>query len=271
MRVLFLGDVVGTPGVEGVRRALPGIVASEAIDLVVANGENAANGGSGITPRLYRQLRHAGVDVVTLGDHVYKKLEIESVLADEAEPICRPANYPPSAIGKRVAYATARDGTPVAVFCVQGRTFMRSADCPFRAADEVLASIGDRARVVIVDVHAEATADKYLLAHHLDGRVSAIFGTHTHVQTADEQILAGGTAFVCDVGMTGPHASVLGRRVDRVLETARTFRPTAFDVASGDVRLMGAIADVDVATTRALAIRRFRHGVEQQIDQGSRQ
>ncbi len=254
MRILFIGDVVGTPGVNFLRRALPVLVAHERVDCVIANAENAA-GGSGLTASLYRKLRDAGVDLITLGDHVYKKQEIIPTLERE-ERVCRPANFPPDAPGREAALAAARDGTPVAALCVLGRTFMRPVDCPFRAADRVLEGLPPEVKVVVVDAHAEATADKYLLGHHLKGRVSAVLGTHTHVPTADEQVLPGGTAFISDVGMTGPYDSVLGRRVDRVLFTTVTFVPSAFDVAEGDPRLGGALVDVDPATGRATAIRR---------------
>jgi metallophosphoesterase (TIGR00282 family) len=255
MRILFIGDIVGTPGVNFVRRALPPLIATEHIDVVIANAENAAN-GSGLTARLYRRLRMAGVDLMTLGDHIYKKQEIIPTLEQE-ERLCKPANFPPDAPGRDVARALARDGTPVAVLSVLGRTFMRAVDCPFRAVDRVLERTSKEVRCIVVDVHAEATADKYLLAHHLKGRVSAVLGTHTHVPTADEQLLPGGTAFISDVGMTGPYDSILGRRVDRVLATAITFVPTAFDVAEGDPRLGGALVDVDPATGRSSAIRRI--------------
>jgi hypothetical protein len=254
MRILFIGDVVGSPGVNFVRRALPVLVAHERVDCVIANAENAA-GGSGLTAALYRKLRDAGVDLITLGDHVYKKQEIIATLQNE-ERVCRPANFPPDAPGREAAVAVARDGTPVAALCVLGRTFMRPVDCPFRAADRVLAALPPEVKVVVLDAHAEATADKYLLGHHLKGRVSAVLGTHTHVPTADEQVLPGGTAFISDVGMTGPYDSILGRRVDRVLFTTVTFVPSAFDVAEGDPRLGGALVDVDPATGRATAIRR---------------
>jgi metallophosphoesterase (TIGR00282 family) len=254
MRILFIGDIVGTPGVNFVRKALPELIRRERLDLVIANAENAA-GGSGLTPRLYRRLRDAGVDLVTLGDHIYKKAEIIDLMQKD-DRLCKPANFPPDAPGREVIVAPARDGTPVAVFSVLGRTFMRSVDCPFRAADRVVAALEGKAKVIVVDAHAEATADKYLLGHHLKGRVSAVLGTHTHVQTADEHILPGGTAFVCDVGMTGPYNSILGRRIDRVLTTTVTFVPTAFDVAEGDVRLGGAIVEVDGQTGQASAIQR---------------
>lgn len=255
MRILFIGDIVGTPGVNFVRRAVPWLIERERLDLVVANAENAA-GGSGLTPRLYRRLRTAGVDLCTLGDHIYKKAEIIDTL-DREDRLCKPANFPPEAPGRLYALAPARDGTPVAVFSVLGRTFMRPVDCPFHAADRVLAELQGKAQVILVDAHAEATADKYLLARYLEGRVSAVLGTHTHVPTADEQVLPGGTAFQCDVGMTGPYDSILGRRVDRVLTTVTTFIPTPFDVADGDVRLGGAIVEVDPASGRATSIRRL--------------
>lgn len=256
MRILFLGDVVGPPGLERIRQALPGVIAAESLDLVIANSENAAN-GSGLTPRQYRQLRAAGVDAVTLGDHIYRRMEIFATLEKE-DRVCKPANFPPGAPGRDFILVPAKDGTLVGVFSLLGRTFMRPVDCPFLAADRVLAELSEKAKCLVVDVHAEATADKYLLGHHLKGRVSAVFGTHTHVATADEQIMPGGTAYITDVGMCGPHDSILGRRVDRVLPTTIDFVPTMFEVASGDVRLNGAIVEVDPATGRAESIRRYQ-------------
>lgn len=253
MRILFIGDIVGTPGVDFVRRAVPLLIERERLDLVIANAENAA-GGSGLTAKLYRRLRGAGVDLFTLGDHIYRKAEIIPTLLAE-DRLCKPANFPADAPGREVVFGEGRDGTAVALFSVLGRTFMRACDCPFRAADRVLEAVAGRARVIVVDAHAEATADKYLLLHYLKGRVSAVLGTHTHVPTADEQVLDG-TAFVCDVGMTGPYSGVLGRRADRVLSATVTFVPTPFDVAEGDVRLGGAIVEIDAATGRATAIRR---------------
>jgi metallophosphoesterase (TIGR00282 family) len=255
MRVLFLGDIVGKPGVGFLRRALPVLTGREQIDFVVANAENATD-GSGLAPKDYRRIRDAGVDLVTLGDHVYRKKDIISAL-EEDEHLCKPANYPADAPGRPFAISAARDGTVVAAFCLLGRTYMRPVDCPYRAADRVLAELAGRTRCILVDMHAEATADKYLMAHYLKGRVSAVLGTHTHVPTADEQILAGGTAFISDVGMTGPYDSVLGRRIDRVLSTSLTFVPTAFDVATDDPRLGGAVVDIDPATGQATGIRRL--------------
>ncbi len=255
MRILFLGDIVGQPGVAFVKRALPLLVPHEGIDLVVANAENAS-GGSGMTPAVYRELRQAGVDVVTLGDHIYKRAEIIPTL-EKDDHVCKPANFAPQAPGREFVIAPARDGTLVAVLSLLGRTFMRPVDCPFQAADRVLAALEGKTRCILVDMHAEATAEKYLMVHHLKGRVSAVLGTHTHVPTADEQVFPPGTAFISDVGMTGPYDSVLGRRVDRVLATTITFIPSAFDVATGDPRLGGAIIDIEAASGRATGIRRL--------------
>jgi metallophosphoesterase (TIGR00282 family) len=254
MRVLFVGDVVGSPGLELLKKGLASLKRDEALDLIIVNAENASH-GSGLTPRDYRHVRAAGADVVTLGDHIYKKQEITDILAAGTEPICKPANFPRSAPGRDFILVE-KAGVTVAVISLLGRTYMRPVDCPYEAVDRVLAEIGTQARVILIDIHAEATADKYLLLHHVKGRVSAVFGTHTHVQTADEQILPEGTAFLCDAGMTGPYESVLGRRVDRVLRTATTFLPSSFDVATGDVRLAGVIVDIEESTGKATAIRR---------------
>jgi len=250
---MLIGDIVGKPGRQIVARAVPGLILSEQLDLVVANAENSA-GGSGLTPANYQEIMAAGVDCITLGDHIYRRREIISVL--EKQPnIVKPANFPSTAPGKNYALVRARNGVQVAVLSLLGRVFMRPVDCPWAAADRVLAELPS-AKVILVDFHAEATSDKQLMGRYLDGRVSAVLGTHTHVPTADEQVLPGGTAFQCDVGMTGPHESILGRRVDRVLEATLTFKPTHFEVASGDVRLNGTIVEVDPETGRATSVRR---------------
>lgn len=256
MRILLIGDIVGKPGRQIVVRALPGLIQRESLDLVIANAENAA-AGTGLTPAIYEELISAGVDGVTLGDHIYKRNEIIGTLESE-ENIVKPANYPPQAPGKDSMILTAKNGVRVGVVSLMGRVFMRPVDCPWAAADRVLSQLPADIKVIVVDFHAEATSDKQLLARYLDGRVSAVLGTHTHVPTADECVLPGGAAFQCDVGMTGPYDSVLGRRVDRVLETTITFNPTHFDVATGDVRLCGAMVDVDPQTGRAISIRRVR-------------
>jgi 2',3'-cyclic-nucleotide 2'-phosphodiesterase len=263
MRLLLIGDIVGKPGRQIVCRALKPLIEREQLAFVVANAENAA-GGSGITPAIYRELLSAGVDVVTLGDHIYRRSEINDVLQTEHN-IVKPANYPPEAPGHDVAVVTTKNGAPVAVLSLMGRVFMRPVDCPFKAADRVLAGLSKEIRVVLVDFHAEATSDKQLMGRYLDGRVSAVLGTHTHVPTADECIFPGGTAFQCDVGMTGPYESILGRQIERVMETTLTFNPTAFDVASGDVRLSGTIVDVDPETGNAIGIRRLLVRENEQI------
>src|SRR5688572_1059209 len=255
MRILLIGDIVGKPGERIVTRSMAGLRRRENIDLVIANAENAAD-GSGLAPSIYRRLVASGVDCITLGDHIYRRSEIVGVLTT-AENIVRPANFPASAPGKTWCIVTAADGTKVAVISLLGRVFMRPVDCPWTAVDRVLAEIPADIKVRFIDFHAEATSDKQLMGRHLDGRVTAVLGTHTHVTTADEQIFPGGTAFQCDVGMTGPHASILGRRIDRVMETTLTFQPTQFDVATDDVRLCGSIVEVDPSTGLATSIRRL--------------
>lgn len=254
MNILFVGDIVGKPGREVVRRALARLIQQEKLDLVVANAENAA-GGSGITPAIYHELRQCGVDCITMGDHIYRRKEILPTLRSE-DRIVKPANFPPEAPGTELAVVPAANGVPVAVFSLLGRVFMRPVDCPWHAADRILAQVPEQVRVVLLDFHAEATSDKQLMGRYLDGRVTAVLGTHTHVPTADEQILPGGTAFQCDVGMTGPYDSILGRRVDRVLEATRTFVPAKFEVATDQVRLSGSIVQADPITGKAQAIRR---------------
>lgn len=255
LSILFIGDVVGAPGRRIITQALPRLIRRWDLGLVVCNAENSA-GGSGITPKCFEELQEAGVDVFTLGDHVYRKDEVFA-LFDRTDRLCRPANLPPDAPGPELVFAEARDGTVVATFTLLGRTFMKPVDCPFRAADRLLERIGSSARVIVVDAHAEATSDKQLLGRYLDGRASAVLGTHTHVATADERVLPNGTAYQTDVGMTGPYDSILGRRYDRVLTATLVGIPQFFEVATGDPRLCGAVVEVDPATGKATAIRRI--------------
>ncbi len=255
MRFLFIGDIVGRPGRDLVIRALPGLVVRHQLDLVIANAENAA-AGSGITPAIYRDLVEAGIDAITLGDHVYRRREIYSVLKNENN-IVRPANLPEEAVGRQWTVVTAHDGTQVAVFCILGQLFMKPADNPWRAADRILAEVPSDVRVRFLDFHVEATSEAQLMGRYLDGKVTAVLGTHTHVPTADECVLPGGTAFQADVGMTGPYESIIGRRIDRVMETTLTANPTQFEVATKDNRLGGAIIDVDPETGLANSIQRL--------------
>jgi 2',3'-cyclic-nucleotide 2'-phosphodiesterase len=254
LKILFIGDVVGSPGRKILGQALSRLIPRWGIDLVVCNAENAA-GGSGLTIATYEELLEAGVDVFTMGDHIYRKDEIFT-LFDRSDRLLRPTNFPPDSPGAEFTLAEARDGTAVAVFSLIGRVFLRPVDCPFRAADRVLQGLNPSVKVIVVDVHAEATSEKQLLGRYLDGRVSAVLGTHTHVATADEQILPGGTAYQTDVGMTGPYDSILGRRYDRVLAATLTAVPHHFDVATGDPRLCGALIEVDPQNGRASSIKR---------------
>jgi metallophosphoesterase (TIGR00282 family) len=251
----MIGDIVGKPGRKILTQAVRGLKIEEKLDLVVANGENAA-AGSGITPPIYHELLAAGIDCVTLGDHAFRRREVFSIIETEKK-IVRPANYPQDAPGHPYTVLRCRNQVRVAIFSMLGRVFMSPVDCPLRAADRVLSSLPSDVHVIMLDYHAEATSDKQLMGRYLDGRVSAVLGTHTHVQTADEQVLPGGTAFISDVGMTGPFYSILGRRIDRVMETTRTFRPTHFEVANKDPKICGAIVDIDPETGKSLSIRRI--------------
>jgi metallophosphoesterase (TIGR00282 family) len=260
LRLLFLGDVVGRPGRRAVATFLRGVPPSERADFVVANGENAS-GGKGIDPETAEELQDAGVDVITTGNHVWQKREIAPYL-DETERVLRPINMAPGVpgVGSTVRCAR-REQVPIGVVNVIGRVFMPLADCPFRTASAAVESLRARAAIILVDMHGEATSEKVAMGRHLDGRVSAVIGSHTHVQTADEGILPGGTAYLTDAGMCGPEDSVLGVRTDRVIARFLTQLPTRFDVAAGPAIVQGAVIDVDVRSGRAIAIRRVRERV----------
>ena len=255
MRILCLGDIVGRPGRQAVHDKLPGLVRDHKVDLVIANAENIA-GGTGITQNLFHKVRSYGVHVVTLGDHAFKKVDIVPSMASER--LVRPANLSGQAAGRGFTTVTADDGTVVGVFTCLGRVFMSHlpADDPFAAADRVLAQFPKAVKVIVAEIHAEATSEKVAFGHHLDGRASLVFGTHTHIPTADAKILERGTAYVTDLGMCGPYDSVLGRRKDRVLKFMTTNMPAPFDVATGDVRLSGVVAEVNPDTGRAVSIER---------------
>jgi metallophosphoesterase (TIGR00282 family) len=254
-RLLFIGDIVGKPGRDIVCGAVNALKAKHELDLVIANAENAA-GGSGLTPAIYRELVRAGVDAITLGDHIYRRKEIYPVLENEPN-IVKPANLPPDSVGREWVVVEARGGVRVAIACLLGQLFMRPVNSPWHTADRVLAAVPEDVRIRFIDFHAEATSEMQLMGRYLDGRVTAVLGTHTHVPTADECILPNGTAFQCDVGMTGPYDSIIGRRIDRVLETTLTGLPTEFDVATKDIRLCGTIVTADAETGRATAIERL--------------
>ena len=254
VRLLFLGDVVGEAGRRIVRRAVPLLRAARAIDVVVVNAENAA-GGSGLDRKCFGQLSAAGVDAMTLGDHAFRRKGVFDLFREQA-PVCRPCNFPPDAPGPGHVVVQA-GGVKVAVVNVQGRVFMKAVDCPLRALDRELDLLEDDVRIRLVDVHAEATAEKQTVLRHLAGRVTAVLGTHTHVPTADAEIVAG-TAFQCDVGMCGGHDGVIGREVEPVLSSAWDFRPRRFAVAAGDPRIGGALVECDPDTGRAAAIESLR-------------
>lgn len=255
MRIVMLGDVVGRPGRSAVARYLRERGAEA--DVVIANGENAA-GGRGIDPESAESLRDAGVDVITTGNHVWQYREIEAYLR-ESTRVIRPANYPVECPGRGWTIVRARhEEAAVAVVNLVGRVFMGPADCPFRSAETALDAIGSRARVVVVDMHAEATSEKVAMGRFLDGRVTGVIGTHTHVQTADDEILPGGTAYLTDAGMCGPAESVLGIRADRVVERFRTLMPNRFVVATGPAVVQGVEIEVDPDQGRALGIRRIQ-------------
>ena len=266
LRVLMVGDVVGKPGRDVVIRRMRDIRETYEIDFVVCNAENAA-GGSGITPEIYNAIVQAGVDCVTLGDHAFRQKSFLPVLRSNDQRVVRPANLPSEAPGRgwTILEAPATEKRPavkIGVAALLGRVFMQTqGDNPLAAADKLLEKFAD-VRARFLDFHAEATSETQIVGRYLDGRFSAVLGTHTHVATADEQIFPNGTAFQCDVGMTGPFESVIGRKIDSVVENFRTSLPTSFDVASGDARLNGTIVDVDPALGKARAIRRLNFGID---------
>ena len=257
MKVLFIGDIVGSPGRRIVTESVRALVAEHAAELVIANCENAA-AGFGITPPLAQELLEAGIDVLTGGNHTFDRKDILPFFeaGSAGGRLLRPANYP-SAPGSGVYIGKTKAGTPYAVLNLQGRVFMGSIDCPFKKADELLAALPADIKVKIVDMHAETTSEKQAMGFHLDGRVSAVLGTHTHVPTADEKILPKGTAYITDVGMTGPYDSVIGNSVEGAMRRFLTGLPTRLEVAESDVRLCGALLDLDDASGRARSITRL--------------
>lgn len=256
MNILFIGDIVGSPGREAIKKLLPGLKKEFTLDFVIANGENAA-GGSGITLKVAEELFAAGIDVLTSGDHIWKKKEIFEFIHQE-ERVLRPINFPAGAPGNGYGIFQAKKGTPVGVINVNGRVFMEALECPFRTSLKAQEELSKEAKIIIVDMHAEATSEKVALSWYLDGKVSAVLGTHTHIQTADEKILPHSTAYITDVGMTGPYDSVIGRRVEDVLERFLTLIPVRFEVAEGNVQLHAVVLDIDEMTGKARSIVRIQ-------------
>ena len=251
----MVGDVVGKPGRQIMQEAVPRLRDEHAVDFVIVNGENSA-GGIGITPDIAQGMLRNRIDVVTLGNHAWGKRDIFAFL-DEEPRLLRPDNYPPGAPGRGWGVFQCAAG-PVGVVNLQGRTFMEAVDDPFRAIDPILETIHKRTKVVFIDFHAEATSEKQAFGWHVDGRASAVVGTHTHIQTADERILPMGTAYLTDVGMTGPVDSVIGMKRDIVLPRFLSGLPARFEVAEGEAQLCGVIVDIDAATGQATAIQRIQ-------------
>ena len=261
MKVLFLGDVFGKPGRQAVQRLVPRLIAREAIDLVVANAENVAS-GAGVTPDAAEELLAAEVDLLTSGNHIWAKREIVAYLDAPGSRLLRPANYPPGSPGRGRALVSTPDGRTLGVVNLEGRVFMKALDDPFRTAlAEIEALRAEGAKAILVDMHCEATSEKNAMGWFLDGKVAAVLGTHTHVQTADARVLPGGTAFVTDVGMCGPWDSVIGVKKELVIERFLTSRPMSFEPAKRDVWLQGAIVDIDDATGLARSIARVQERV----------
>lgn len=257
MRLLMIGDIVGRPGRRAVKQNLPDLLADKKIDLVIANGENAA-GGNGITREVAREMLSCGVDVITMGNHVWNQKESYTYIEKESR-IIRPGNYPPGTPGRGAGIFKAKNGIDVGVVNISGRVFMQELDCPFRKADELVNGLKGKADIVIVDFHAEASSEKMAMGWYLDGRVSAVCGTHTHVQTADERVLPGGTAYISDVGMTGPADSVIGVKKELVIEKFITQMPRRFEVAEGLFQFNAAIIEIDPLTARAVHIERIQN------------
>jgi len=256
LNLLCIGDVVGSPGRRILHDTLPDLVKQRGVECVIVNAENATD-GAGLSAAMYEKIVQAGANLITLGDHVYRRKDIIPVL-EKSDRMVRPANLPSGAPGRELAVYQTTGGPKVAVISLLGRMFMKPlTNCPFAAVDRVLEGLPPDLKIVVVDVHAEATSEKVAMGWHLDGRVSLVFGTHTHIPTADERILPKGTAYITDVGMTGPYDSVLGRLKERVIGNMRTGVPSLFDVAEGDARLCGVLVTVEPPTGRATHIERI--------------
>ncbi len=259
MNILCIGDIVGRPGREALAKHLPVIRKEHAIDCVIVNGENAA-GGSGILPKHANEIFALGVDVITLGDHTWDKKEIYPYLNDTTN-IIRPANFPDGAPGRGWVVVEPKKGIKIGVINLLGRTFMRyNVNCPFKMLDQILAEISPLTPIIILDMHAETTSEKVAMGHYANGRLSGMFGTHTHIQTADDKILPGGTAYITDLGMSGPYDSVIGQNKERILERFLTSLPQKFEVAESEATLCGAVISVDEKTGRASRIVRLQQG-----------
>lgn len=255
MRVLFIADVVGKPGRWIISQLLRDFKKERNIDYTICNIENAA-GGFGITKEMSKKIFSYGVDVQTSGNHIWDREEIRDFLATNPR-LLRPANFPAGTPGMGMYVDKLPDGRVIGVINLQGRVYMKPIDCPFKTADGELSIIGKSVNVIIVDMHAETTSEKLALAYYLDGRVSAVIGTHTHAQTADERILPEGTAFISDAGMTGPHDSIIGMKHDAAIKRFLTGMPYRFTVATDDIKMQGVILDIDDSSGEAVSIERY--------------
>jgi len=261
LRILFLGDVFGKPGRQAVKHLVPKLIVRHGVDLVIANAENAA-GGAGVTPEAADELLACEVNLLTSGNHIWSKREIAPYLDRPGSRLLRPANYPKGAPGRGSAVIETPDGRKLGVVNIEGRVFMKTLDDPFQAALEHVALLQKAGcKAILVDMHCEATSEKNAMGHFLDGKVSAVLGTHTHIQTADARVLAGGTAFITDVGMCGPWDSIIGVKKDLVLERFLTQRPVGFEPAKRETHLQGALVDVDDASGKARGIERVQERV----------
>jgi metallophosphoesterase (TIGR00282 family) len=256
MKILFIGDIVGKAGRQAIEELLEKVISDYDPDFTIANGENAA-GGMGITPAIALEILSQGVDVLTSGNHIWAKKEILPFLGEESR-ILRPANYPAGAPGRGAGLFKLNDGQKIGILNLEGRVFMRPLDCPFRVAEREIELMRKETEMIIVDFHAEATSEKNAMGWFLDGKVTAVLGTHTHIQTSDEKILDEGTAFITDVGMTGPLHSVIGIRKEIALERLLTQVPWKFDVATEEIELQGVVLEVDPKTGRSKNIKRIR-------------
>ena len=254
VKLLFIGDIVGKPGRKAVKYFLPRLRDSLDLDFVVANGENMA-GGSGVTPSTASEVFEAGVDVMTCGDHLWDKREVVSLLKSEPRFV-RPNNYPEGTPGQGFCIRQIANLPPVGVLNLQGQTFMKPIENPFFSADTAVIELKKKSNIIFVDMHAETTSEKIAMGRFLDGRVSAMIGTHTHVQTADEQIFPGGTGFLCDAGCTGPQESILGREIEPIIKRFLTHQPQRFGVASKRVTLNGVVVEIDEVTGNSISIKR---------------
>ncbi len=259
LKVLTLGDTVGEPGRRAIKEIVPRLIQDEEIDFVIANGENLA-AGSGITESTVMELFSSGVNVVTSGDHIFRKKEGEALL-ENSKRILKPANYPAGTPGIGATVVEAKNGTKIGVLNLIGRVFLKTVNCPFETAEREVKKLRAQTNIIFVDFHAEATSEKVALGWFLDGQVTGIFGTHTHIQTADETILPKGTGFITELGMCGPYRSVIGREIDQVLKMFLTQMPSRLDVAREDARISGAIFEVNPETGKTISIRRVHEKV----------